>query len=483
VPHKATQEQNPRGHATQQQVAQEQAAQAHAAQTDAAQEHANTRQARTHDPADHPPSGPAAPRPSAPGQAPPAQVQPAQDTIDRLRLARAEGVGPVTYRRLLARFGTAAAALKALPGLAKAGGRSSPPTVPTEADAILELQRTAKLGARLLLLGDAGYPPLLARLDDAPPVIAVQGDPALLAARAVALVGGRNASVNGCRIAEDLAADLARAGLVIVSGMARGIDAAAHAGALSIGHPPGGHPPGGQPHPGGQQQDGHLLGRTIAVVAGGLDVPYPPEHADLQRRIAAAGAVVTEAPPGTVPQSSHFPRRNRIIAGLALGVVVVEAAPRSGSLITARLATEAGREVFAVPGSPLDPRSRGGNDLIRQGAVLVETAADVLANLPDDLAATAALLFAEQTAPDAAPGFAEPPLPDPDFGDSASDRAAVYAQVLDLLGPSPTPVDAVLRRCQFSAPAVMAALLELELAGRVETLPGGRVAALSERFA
>jgi DNA processing protein len=364
---------------------------------------------------------------------------------------------------MLARFGTAAAALRALPRLARAGGKASAPAVPTEADAVQELESTAKLGARLLLLGDADYPPLLARLDDAPPAIAVLGDPTLLAARSVALVGGRNASVNGRRIAEDLAAELARAGLVIVSGMARGIDAAAHAGALSVGHP---------------------LGRTIAVVAGGLDVPYPPEHADLQHRIAAAGAVVTEAPPGTVPQSRHFPRRNRIIAGLSLGVVVVEAALRSGSLITARLATEAGREVFAVPGSPLDPRSRGANDLIRQGAVLVETAADVLANLPEDLAASAGLLFAElplfpdPDAPDAAPGFAEPPPTDLDFGDSESHRAAVYAQVLDLLGPSPTPVDAVLRRCQFSAPAVMAALLELELAGRIETLPGGRVAAL-----
>jgi len=395
----------------------------------------------------------------------PKQATHEQATIDRLRLARAEGVGPVTYRRLLARFATAAAALRALPRLAQAGGKASPPNVPTEADAAAELERTAALGARLILLGDADYPPLLALLDDAPPVLAVLGDPTLLAVRAVALVGGRNASVNGSRIAEDLAAELARAGLVVVSGMARGIDAAAHAGALSVGHP---------------------LGRTIAVVAGGLDCPYPSEHAELQRRIAAAGTVVTEAPPGTVPQSRHFPRRNRIIAGLSLGVVVVEAALRSGSLITARLATEAGREVFAVPGSPLDPRSRGANDLIRQGAALVETAADVLANLPDHPAATPAPLFAPpplsdpQTAPDAAPGFAEPPRPDPDFRDSALERAAVHAQVLDLLGPSPTQVDAVLRRCQFSAPAVMAALLELELAGRVETLPGGRVAALSD---
>ena len=392
-----------------------------------------------------------------PKQARPKQAAQEQVTIDCLRLARAEGVGPVTYRRLLARFGSAAAALKALPRLAQAGGRASPPQVPTEADAVLELERSAALGARLLLLGDPDYPPLLAGLDDAPPVLAVLGDVTLLAGRAVALVGGRNASVNGRRIAEDLAAELARAGLVVVSGMARGIDAAAHEGALSI---------------------GHILGRTIAVVAGGLDVPYPPEHAELQRRIAGTGAVVTEAPPGTVPQSRHFPRRNRIIAGLVLGVVVVEAAPRSGSLITARLATEAGREVFAVPGSPLDPRSRGANDLIRQGAVLVETAADVLANLPDGLEAGPAPLFARQDAPDGPPGFAELPPAELDFVDSAPDRAALHAQVLDLVGSSPTPVDAVLRRCQFSAPAVMAALLELELAGRVETLPGGRVAAL-----
>ncbi len=382
-----------------------------------------------------------------------------QDNIDRLRLARAEGVGPVTYRRLLTRFDTAAAALRSLPRLARAGGKANPPVVPTEADVVRELDRAAKLGARLLFLGDADYPTPLARLDDAPPVIAVQGDAALLALRAVALVGGRNASVNGRRIAEDLGAELARAGLVVVSGMARGIDAAAHEGALSVGHP---------------------LGRTIAVVAGGLDVPYPPEHADLQRRIAAAGAVVTEAPPGTAPQASHFPRRNRIIAGLTLGVVVVEAAPRSGSLITARLAVEAGREVFAVPGSPLDPRARGANDLIRQGATLVETAADVLANLPDHSVAEAAPLFARPDTPDGAAGFSEPHPLGADLRDSALDHAALYAQVLDLLGPSPTPVDAVLRRCQFSAPAVMAALLELELAGRIETLPGGRVAALSD---
>ncbi len=220
-----------------------------------------------------------------------------------------------------------------------------------------ELHALDRLGARMIFAGEAGYPPLLAMLDDAPAVIAVLGDPALLADRAVALVGGRNASANGQRMAESLAAELAHS-LVVVSGLARGIDAAAHTGALQT-------------------------GRTVAAVAGGLDVPYPPEHADLQRRIAETGAVITEAPLGTTPQARHFPRRNRIIAGLALGVVVVEAALRSGSLITARLAQEAGRELFAVPGSPLDPRSRGANDLIRQGAHLTETAQDVLDNLPD----------------------------------------------------------------------------------------------------
>ena len=297
------------------------------------------------------------------------------------------------------------------------------------------------------------YPPLLALLDDAPAAIAVLGDPALLASRAVALVGGRNASANGQRMAENLAAELARS-LVVVSGLARGIDAAAHAGALQT-------------------------GRTVAAVAGGLDMPYPPEHADLQRRIAESGAVVTEAPLGTAPQARHFPRRNRIIAGLALGVVVVEAALRSGSLITARLAQEAGRELFAVPGSPLDPRSRGANDLIRQGAYLVETAQDVLDNLPDHPSREGLArdpLFAQDTAP----GLAEPPESWGEPAESAADLAKARQQVIDLLGVSPTAVDDVVRRCQFSAAAVMAALLELELAGRIETLPGSRVALLPE---
>ena len=367
-----------------------------------------------------------------------------QDTIDLLRLIRTEGVGPVTFRRLMERFGSAAAALDALPGLTKSGGRETPPAIPDAGAAEREIERTAKLGGRLIFLGDPDYPPLLAMLDDAPACLAVLGDAGLLRAPAVAIVGGRNASANGQRMAETLSAALA-ATLVVVSGLARGIDAAAHKGAMTT-------------------------GKTVAAIASGLDVTYPPGHEDLQRRIAEAGAVVTEAPPGTEPQARHFPRRNRVIAGLSLGVVVVEAASRSGSLITASLAQDAGREIFAVPGSPLDPRSRGANDLLRQGAVLTESAADVLANLPlqpRDLGRRRLLPMT---------GFAAsgPPA---DAGEMLpSDLPSVRTSLLELLGPAPTAVDDLLRRCQFSASAVMAALLELELAGRLEALPGNRVA-------
>jgi DNA processing protein len=240
--------------------------------------------------------------------------------------------------------------------------------------------------------------------------------------------------------------------LAVVSGLARGIDAAAHAGALSA-------------------------GRTVAAVAGGLDVPYPPEHADLQAKIATAGAVIAEAPLGTAPAARHFPRRNRIIAGLSLGVVVIEAAPRSGSLITARLAQEAGRELFAVPGSPLDPRSRGSNDLIRQGAHLTETVADVLANLPDHplrQGLSRDPLFVRGPVP----GVAEPGQKPIEQPEPAPEMARARTQVIDLLGPSPCSVDDLVRRCQFSAATIMVVLLEMELAGRVQTLPGNRVALL-----
>jgi len=368
------------------------------------------------------------------------------EALDRLRLARTEGVGPVTYRRLLQRFATAAEALDALPGLAKSGGRAAPPVVPAIGPVQREIDAVSRLGGRMLVLDGPDYPPLLALLDAAPPVLSVLGDVGALAGKAVALVGARNASANGQRMAELLAADLALAGLVVVSGMARGIDTAAHNGALST-------------------------GRTVAAIASGIDIAYPPENAALQRRVAEGGAVVAEAPFGTAPQARHFPRRNRVIAGLSLGVVVVEAAPQSGSLITARLAQDNGREVFAVPGSPLDPRCRGSNDLIRSGAHLTETAANVLADLPDHPnreGLSRSPLFARGQPP----GMAEPPA---ETLSPASDPELVRQRVIGLLSYSPTAVDDLVRRCQFSASAVVTALLELELAGRVEMLPGNQV--------
>lgn len=369
------------------------------------------------------------------------------ELLGRLRLARTEGVGPVNYRRLLQRFATAAEALDALPGLARSGGRAAPAVIPALGDIRREMDSVAKLGGRILVLGGPDYPPLLALLDSAPPAIAVLGDVAALGARAVAMVGARNASANGQRMAEILAADLASAGLVVVSGMARGIDAAAHHGALGT-------------------------GRTVAAIASGIDIAYPPENKALQRRVAERGAVVAEAPFGTAPQARHFPRRNRVIAGLSLGVVVVEAAPRSGSLITARIAQDEGREVFAVPGSPLDPRCRGSNDLIRSGAQLTETAADVLANLPDH-PTRQGLARSPMFARGQPPGMAEPPADD---FDAVPDPEVVRHKVMALLSHSPTAVDDLVRRCQFSASAVIAALLELELAGRVEMLPGNQAA-------
>ena len=367
---------------------------------------------------------------------------PSDDDIARLRLIRAEGVGPVTYRRLLERYRTPVAALAAVPHLAKSGGRAGAPAIPSVGDAEREFAATARLGGQLIFLGDALYPPLLARLDDAPPVIAVLGDAALLALPAVAIVGGRNASAAGLKMTEILAERLA-ARVTIVSGLARGVDGIAHTAAMRT-------------------------GKTIAAVAGGLDVPYPAENIALQRLIAERGAVLTEAPPGTEPQARHFPKRNRLIAGLSLGVVVVEAARRSGSLITARIAQDLGREVFAVPGSPLDPRTHGGNDLIREGAVLVGSADDVLDGLPG----FGGLFTGEVMEADNADPFEDGFPADIDVGQARS-------QVMGLLGPTPIHVDDLARRCQLSAAAVLAALLELELSGRVEAQPGNRFALLT----
>lgn len=349
--------------------------------------------------------------------------------LARLRLARTEGVGRVLHRKLMSRHGSAEAALEAL-------GRKAWPR-----DAALrEMEALAEMGATLLFLGEPDYPELLAQLEDAPLVLAAQGSLAPLAQRGVAIVGARNASGTGRRFAEDLADALAVRDIAVISGLARGIDAAAHAGALRS-------------------------GTTIAAIAGGLDRPYPRENAALQARIAAEGGLIlSEAPLGTAPLARHFPRRNRIVAGLSLGVVVVEAALQSGTLITARLAAEAGRELFAVPGSPLDPRSRGSNDLIRRGARLTETAEDVLQFLPQAPSALPILRLAEL--PEAVMESAEE-------GPPPSGQAA---QLLEMMSATPIAVDELGRRCQLSSAELSAILLELELAGRVETLPGNRVA-------
>ena len=362
------------------------------------------------------------------------------ERLARIRLARTPGVGPLTYRRLLDRYATAAQAIDALPGLAQAGGRTAPFAVTPTRDVERELARLHKLGGRMLVLGEPDYPEMVAMLEDAPPVLSVLGDPGLLTRRAIGLVGARNASANGQRMAEALAAELASHGVLVVSGLARGIDTAAHTGAMHTGH-------------------------TAAAIAGGLDMPYPAENAALQARIAERGVVVAEAPLGTAPQARHFPRRNRIIAGLSMGVVVVEAARHSGSLITAQQALDAHRLVLAVPGSPLDPRSHGSNDLIRNGATLVGQASDVLE----------AVAGWEGLEPERLPlGFAETASP----YDAPVDPGRARAQVLALLGPDPAAVDDLIRRCQFSASTVMAVLLVLELEGVVETLPGHRVALL-----
>lgn len=353
------------------------------------------------------------------------------ETLARLRLIRTPRVGPVTYAQLIARFGTAAAAIEALPMLAARGGGASP-AVADARTVEREMRSVERLGARYLFLGDADYPMLLAELDNAPAVVTVRGILALAHRQAIAMVGARNASAAACRFARQLAHDLAGAGITVVSGLARGIDTAAHNGALG--------------------------GGTVAVIAGGIDVAYPPENAGLQERIANEGLLIAEMPPGTEPRARHFPYRNRIIAGLAAGTVVVEAAPRSGSLITARLAGEAGREVMAVPGSPLDPRAQGCNTLIREGATLVQSAEDILE--------TVRPIDPRMVRAPAVPFGAAPP------GDvDDADRAAV----LDLLGPVPVPIDELIRQAGLAPAAVQTVLLELELAGRVERHAGGRV--------
>jgi DNA processing protein len=353
----------------------------------------------------------------------------------------------VTFYALLRRFGSAAAALDALPRLSKSGGaRSTKPASRREAET--ELAAIARFGGRLVCWGEPAYPPALAAVEDAPPVLTVFGRAELLQAPIVAIVGARNASANGRRLARELAAGLGEAAVVVASGMARGIDAAAHIGALDKG--------------------------SVAVVAGGADVVYPEENRGLYDALAERGAIVAELPLGTEPQARHFPRRNRIISGMSLGIVVVEAAAKSGSLITARFALEQGREVFAVPGSPLDPRSRGCNDLLRNGATLTETAADILTQLGPLLQGHPPMRTAAPRQPrlplaNAAPWPAAPVANGLISEDDALDL------LVEKLSPTPVAVDELVRQCQMSAASVATLLLELELAGRIERHPGNLV--------
>ncbi len=354
-----------------------------------------------------------------------------QDILDRLRLIRSANIGPVTYFQLLARFGSAAAALAAIPQLAARGGGKAPRLADLR-DIATEIAQVQKLGARYLFVGQGLYPPLLAEIDTAPPALIVRGDLSLFERPAVAIVGARNASAAACRFARDLGRGLGEAGVLVVSGLARGIDSAAHQGAIGSG--------------------------TAGVIASGIDIAYPPENRDLQEQIAQQGLLIAEQPPGKEPLARHFPYRNRIIAGMSIGTVVVEAILRSGSLITARLAAESGREVMAVPGSPLDPRSQGCNNLIREGATLVQSVDDIL----EAIRPIANVMRA-------------PPAPFHSSPVSADASDGERTVITDFLSHAPVAVDEIIRQSTLSPAVVHTILLELELAGRVARHAGGRV--------
>ncbi len=359
------------------------------------------------------------------------------ERVDWLRLLRSENVGPVTFFALLRRYGSAAESLSALPTLARKGGRASLRIAPRE-EAERELDATRQAGARLIAHGERDYPSGLAAIYDAPPLLSMRGRTDIGAdpSRVVAMVGARNASGVGARFARTLAAELGSQGLVVASGLARGIDAAAHEGALASG--------------------------TIAVLAGGIDQPYPAENKALYDAIVNQGLIIAEQPVGTEAHARHFPRRNRLISGLSMGVVVVEAALRSGSLITARMALEQGREVLAVPGSPLDPRCRGSNNLLREGATLVENADDVVR-----------ALNGLRTLREPADGYGA-------AGPSANEAELepARARIVGLLSPTPLAVDELIRQGRLTPQVVLTILLELELAGRLQRHPGNQVSLL-----
>jgi DNA processing protein len=359
-----------------------------------------------------------------------------EQRLDWLRLIRSENVGPRTFRTLVNHYGGARAALTALPELARRGGAARAGRICSQEEAERELRAAARLGVELVALGEPEYPARLAAIADAPPLIGVRGQPGCLQRPMVALVGSRNASGVGVKFAEMLARQLGEQRFVIVSGLARGIDAAAHRASRSSG--------------------------TVAVLAGGQDRPYPSEHVALLEELLQHGAAVSEMPMGWEPRARDFPRRNRLISGLALGVVIVEAARRSGSLITARMALEQGREVFAVPGSPLDPRAEGTNGLIKQGATLVTEVEDVLAVLRPILGQPPPASSAEEPVPEDDSALGEP---------QSNERT----RITGLLGPTPLNIDDLIRLSGAKPQIVRTVLLELELAGRLERHGNGLV--------
>ncbi len=359
-----------------------------------------------------------------------------QSLLDVLRLMRTQGIGPVTFHQLIRRFGSARAALDALPEMAKRGGRAKPLNPASNSEIEKEIEAAQKFGAKFIMYGAAEYPAHLMHLPDAPPVITILGNPTLWQEKKlVAMVGARNASAAGCQLAQKMARELGERGYIVVSGLARGIDSFAHRGALATG--------------------------TVGVIAGGIDNIYPPENAPLYDELKQRGAIISELPFGTLPFAGSFPGRNRIIAGMTLGTLVVEASPKSGSLITARFALEAGREVMAIPGSPLDPRARGGNQLIKQGAALIETVDDVLAAL----------------AHVRVDGFAESQTDLFSYAENATNLPHDELQkiLLEKLSPVPTAVDELIEQTGASAGDVLTILLELELAGRVRRSAGNKV--------
>lgn len=368
----------------------------------------------------------------------------ANEKLNWLRLSRTENVGPITFYKLIDRYGSAAAALEALPDLAKKGGRKKPLTAPPINVIEKEYSKLQKIGGDLVCANEAAYPLALASTDDAPPVLSYLGHIDMVKPPCLGIVGARNSSLNGRKFTQKLARELGEAGQVIVSGLARGIDTAAHEGALKTG--------------------------TIAVVAGGIDVVYPRENQKLYEEIIDHGLILAESPLGMQPIARHFPKRNRIVSGLSAGIIVMEATVKSGSLITARMAAEQGRDVYAVPGYPLDPRAQGPNKLIQDGAVLVQNSRDILDKLID---------FSGGNTLNDNNFMAQNDLSAPVPYDEKQGEEITHA-ILQNMSQLPVGIDELARSCHVSIPALQMAMLELELAGRINRLPGNRVVLLDE---